>query len=99
MGRSIVSASFGQTPRHAAGKVRLKIRSPTADGLARVSIFCMDVAIPAIWRFSIFAAPTRLGGILRIVAAQREEEEPRWRVAFLEAAVRIGIGPGFERIQ
>ncbi len=78
-------------PLHAFAKIRLKIAAPAIDGTARIEVVAgWEVAKPSVGLSLKTSSPTGLAGINRIIAAGRQKVKPRWRVSFLQAAVRIG---------
>src|SRR5882672_2625412 len=92
---------YGQTllyaPVHSPGEVGLELRTPPVHGAARIGTG--EVAPPAVSTFLILTAPAGPGRVGGIVASQRQEEEPRRRVSFLHAGVRVRGGPRFRRVQ
>ena len=88
------------TPPHPPGEVSLKVRPPAAYRRARVEFPCRgQVMIPTIRLTLILATPAGLRGITGIVAAQRQEEEPRRGIALFQATVLVRCGPGLCGIQ
>src|SRR5262245_56492342 len=87
-------------PGHALREIGLKFPAPAADGFAGIETFGEgQITPPAVVGLAILAAPTGLRRVGGIVAAARKKEKPRGRVAFLQAAVRIGPGVGFRRVE
>ena len=91
---------FRHAPRHPLREVPLKVRPPPADRLARIpSRLGGRVAKPSVLLADELPTPAWLRRVGGIVPTERQEEEPRWRVSFLQTAVRVGGRPGLGRVQ
>ena len=95
---SMVLLLLRHAPRHPFREVSLKVRPPSADGLARIlSRSGRRIAKPSVVLADELSTPAGLRRVGGIVAAERQEEEPRGRVAFFQTAVRIWRCPGLRQ--